>query len=210
MFSSRSGSPDYYPAQVFGEDIFFYSKSSESFVVDFKSKDFLLLPIDKMFVREDFDFFLMDDSDWAKPNSKCNQGQKVDCFKVFIDSSKPWTLPIIGYLNGEKFAYINEFYIQKKNTAPPSDLFYDSFTYTKKFTPTFTMCLATNNENNCTVLAINSFFNEDGKPHEQRFTLDDWKKGLNSSIMSLGIFAKAQQLSIVYKNRKHKKVVDLR
>jgi len=69
----------------------------------------------------------MGDSDWAKLRSKCNQEKKVDGFKVYIDSSKPRTLPLLGYfLNGEKFAYINEFYTQKKNKAAPIDLFYDS------------------------------------------------------------------------------------
>jgi len=41
-----------------------------------------------------------------------------------------------------------------------------------------TKCLASNNEKNCTVYAINTCFNEDGTPNEERFTLDDWK-GLN-------------------------------
>ena len=60
------------------------------------------------------------------------------------------------------------------------------------------------------VAAINTYFNDDDGPYEERFTLVDWEKGLDSRILSHGVFAKTQQLSIVYRDRTYKKKVDLR
>ncbi len=65
------------------------------------------------------------------------------------------------------------FTCKKKNKTAPIDLFSDSNSYTKMFTPSHTKSLASNNEKNCTVCAINTFFNENGTPNEERFTLDD-------------------------------------
>ena len=36
---------------------------------------------------------------------------------------------------------------------------------------------------NCNICAINTYFNTVDGPYEERFTVEDWKKGLNSKRM---------------------------
>ncbi len=92
-----------------------------------------------------------------------------------------------------------------------SDLFYDTSDYiNKKNLNTYREFASSNGGKNCAIGAINTYFNDDDGPYEEKFTLVDWVKGLDSSIMSCGVFVKPQQLSIVYRDRKYKKVVKLR
>ncbi len=71
----------------------------------------------------DFYFFLLDDESWVNRDvSKDGKlDTKVECVGIHTDSDKPWKPPIIkykrqGYNLGEPiFAYLNEFFIQKKD-----------------------------------------------------------------------------------------------
>lgn len=82
----------------------------------------------------DFYFFLLDDESWVNRDvSKDGKlGKKVECVGIHTDSDKPWKLPIINYkrqgYNLEKpmFAYLNEFFIQKKDSPALDELFYDT------------------------------------------------------------------------------------
>ena len=110
----------------------------------------------------------------------------------------------------EKYAYLNEFFIQRKNSCALLDLFYDSKEYvSRKDSNLHRECLDSGSEKNCSIGAINSYFNENGE-NKELFTIADWTKSLNSSIMSYGVFVKAQQSTIMYRERKFQKVVDLR
>ena len=110
----------------------------------------------------------------------------------------------------KKYAYLNEFFIQRKNSSALLDLFYDSKEYvSRKDSNLHRECLDSGSEKNCSIGAINSYFNENGE-NKELFTLADWTKSLNSSIMSYGLFVKAQQSTIMYRERKFQKVVDLR
>jgi hypothetical protein len=153
-----------------------------------------------------YDYFLIVDSAWDREKSSEGKlGIKISCNNIYIDSVKPWSLPIIGYMLNEdtdqKYSYINEFFIQKKDSLALVDLFYDSNDYITK---------NINRECADSIAAIKTYFNDDDEPYEERFTLVDWEKGLDSRILSHGVFAKAQQLSIVYRDRTYKKKVDLR
>jgi hypothetical protein len=214
---SKSNSQDYYPAQAFNDDVYFYRKTTESFCVKFKAKNHQLLDMQHIFNNfNDYDYFLMVDSAWDREKRiEGKLGIKVICNKICINSVKPWTLPIIGYkmneVTDQKYSYINEFFIQKKDSIALVDLFYDTSDYiNKKNLNTYREFASSNGGKNCAIGAINTYFNDDDGPYEEKFTLVDWVKGLDSSIMSCGVFVKPQQLSIVYRDRKYKKVVKLR
>jgi hypothetical protein len=161
----------------------------------------------------DYDCFYLNDSAWDSAASPIGKlGAKVSFDYIYLDSVKPWTLPIISYKldQVQKFAYLNEFFIQRKNSSALLDLFYDSKEYvSKKDSNLHRECLESGSEKNCSIGAINSYFNENGQ-NKELFTIADWTKSLNSSIMSYGVFVKAQQSSIIYRDRNFQKIVDLR
>jgi hypothetical protein len=224
VFASRSNkemavkdSQDFYPAQVFNNDVLFYRKSTEDFCVSFKVANHQLLNMQQIIDNmDDFYYYLIEDSAWNGENSIGNKlGLKVNCNIICVDSEKPWCLPIIGYklkeAEDQKYAYINEFFIQKKESNALEDLLYDSKYYKDNIKATkYRECADSKTTKNCTIGALNSYFNNVDAPNEERFTLEDWKKSLSSDIMSHGIFAKAQQLSIKCHGRTYKKVVNLR
>jgi hypothetical protein len=86
-------------------------------------------------ITNDYDCFLLEDSAWdraASPDGKL--GVKVSFDNIYLDSVKPWTLPIISYKldQMQKYAYLNEFFIQKKNSCALLELFYDSKEYVSR------------------------------------------------------------------------------
>jgi hypothetical protein len=210
-------SQEFYPAQILNNDVFFYRKSTEDFCINFKASNHQLLDMQQIIDNlNNYDYFLLEDSAWNRgQNIGDKLGLKVICNIVCVDSEKPWCIPIIGYklkdAEDQKYAYINEFFIQKKESNALEDLLYDSRYYIANIKETaYRKCGDSQKNKNCTICAINTYFNKVDEPYEEKFTLEDWKKSLSSDIMSYGIFSKRQQLSIKYQNRPYRKVVDLR
>jgi hypothetical protein len=158
----------------------------------------------------DYDCFFLNDSAWDRASSPIGKlGVKVSLHYIYLDSVKPWTLPIISCKLDQvkKYAYLNEFFIQRKNSSALLDLFYDSKEYvSRKDSNLHRKCLDSGSEKNCSKDAINSYFNENGK-NKELFTIADWTKSLNSSIMSYGVFLKAQESTIMYRERKFQIII---
>jgi hypothetical protein len=68
----------------------------------------------------DYNCFLLEDSAWDRAASHDGKlGVKVNFDNIYMDSVKPWTLHIIAYnlYQDQKYAYLNEFFIQRKNSC---------------------------------------------------------------------------------------------